>query len=155
MADESNFTKESFYNEWGVDLEYKNRGALKTPLLPNHNKKVYLMRRRGGKVGSDLGKTTGWIDRAFLQKRGVEMLASVNYKKIENNKFYVSVNEENRELDIDTLLICSGQVSYNPYFEKLNNIDGVKVYSIGGAKKSEKLDAKRAIKEGTELALEI
>ncbi len=155
LSDENEFKKENFYKNWGVDLEYKNRGALKTPEFEISGKKVYLMRRRKGKVGSDLGKTTGWIDRAFLQKKGVEMIAGVTYNKVENGKLHITVNEENRELEIDTLLICSGQESYNPYFEELSEIENVAVYSIGGAKKSAKLDAKRAIKEGTELGLTV
>jgi len=155
VSEEQEFNKENFYKNWGVDLEYKNRGALTTPKFKPSNKKIYLMRRRAGKVGSDLGKTTGWIDRAFLQKKGVEMIAGVSYNKIENNKLYITVNKENRELEIDTLLICSGQESYNPFSEELSKIENITVHSIGGAKKSAKLDAKRAIKEGTELALKI
>ena len=67
----------------------------------------------------------------------------------------ISVNEEKRILDIDTLLICSGQEINNPYLPELEKIKDLSVYSIGGAKKASKLDAKRAIKEGTELGLTI
>ncbi len=155
LSEQNEFSKENFYKNWGVDLEYKNRGSLTKAEFKISDKKLYLMRRRKGKVGSDLGKTTGWIDRAFLQKKGVEMISGVTYNKIQGNNFHITVKEEERILDIDTILICSGQESYNPYLEELSKIENITVHSIGGAKKASKLDAKRAIKEGTELAQNI
>ena len=152
-SSEEDFKRENFYKEWGIDLEYKNRAALKTPQATPSDKKIYLMRRRKGKVGSDLGKTTGWIDRTFLKNKAVEMISGVSYEKIVDNKFHILVDDKERVLEIDTLLICSGQVSNNPYLEELENIEGLSVHSIGGAKKASKLDAKIAIKEGTDLAL--
>ena len=154
LADNEDFKKENFYREWGIDIEFKNKGALKPPIFPKTNRKVYLMRRRKGKVGSDLGKTTGWIDRAFLQKRGVEMISGVTYKEVFENKLSIEIDGKERLLDTDTILICSGQEINNPY-EELSKTCKISVYSIGGARKAKGIDAKRAIKEGFKLAYEL
>ncbi len=164
LSSEDDFKPENFYNEWGVDTQFKNRGALKEKIKPKVEKKIYLMRRKPGKVGDNLGKTTGWIDREFLKRRDVEFISGIQYSKIveKDNKLNLHIidkkDSNERVLEIDNIVICSGQTSYNSIKdrieEKFDNLD-IPIYLIGGAKKASKLDAARAIKEGMELAFKI
>jgi len=45
-------------------------------------RQVTLLQRQGGQARKGLGKTTGWIHRAALQMKRVEMIGGVNYERI-------------------------------------------------------------------------
>ena len=102
-------------------------------------------------MGGGLGKTTGWIHRTELKKRGVAMVPGVSYDRIDDAGLHVTVAEEARVLDVDTVVVCTGQ---EPQRELLADLEsaGVEVQVIGGADVAAELDAKRAIKQGTEVA---
>ena len=110
------------------------------------------MQRRKGKLGAGLGKTTGWIHRAQLKKRGVTMLAEVAYDKVDDAGLHIQVAGESQVLDVDHVVVCAGQLSFVPLLEPLEKA-GVKVKIIGGAKLAAELDARRAIREGMEAAI--
>jgi 2,4-dienoyl-CoA reductase (NADPH2) len=101
-----------------------------------------------------LGKTTGWIHRTELKNRGVSMVPGVAYERVDDDGLHVTVDGGSRVLDVDTVVVCTGQ---EPQRELLDGLEraGVSVHVIGGADVAAELDAKRAIKQGTEVAAAI
>ena len=140
-----------FNDEWGIDRTYANRGGLKTPHSEDSPRQVYLMQRKSSKVGDGLAKTTGWIRRTLLKKRGVEMIAGVSYERIDDAGLHITVNGEAKTLPVDTIVVCAGQESQRELQAPLEAA-GISVSLIGGADVASELDAKRAIDQGTRLA---
>ncbi len=145
---------EQFLAEWGIDGEHQSPGGLIAPRQPSAERHVFLLQRKKGKLGGGLGKTTGWIHRATLKQRGVEMLGEVAYVRIDDQGLHITVRGEPRVLEVDHVVVCAGQVSHAPLHEPLK-AQGVSVHLIGGAALAAELDAKRAIRQGTELALSL
>ncbi|NDP40754.1 MAG: NADPH-dependent 2,4-dienoyl-CoA reductase [Rhodoferax sp.] len=141
-----------FFAEWGVDTSYSTRGGLTEAVIEKSPRKVYLLQRKTSKVGDGLGKTTGWIHRTSLKNRHVEMLAGVSYRRIDDAGLHITVGEREMIIPADTVVVCAGQ---DPQRELQAELvaTGCSVHLIGGADKAAELDAKRAIKQGTELAV--
>jgi 2,4-dienoyl-CoA reductase (NADPH2) len=142
--------------EWGVGDPEETRGGLAPEGPQPHTpaRQVYLMQRKAKALGKGLGKTTGWIHRAALKMKNVEMLGGVNYEKIDDEGLHISFGEarENpRILDVDTVVICAGQLSDRSLADALE-AQGLSPHVIGGADVASELDAKRAINQGTRLA---
>jgi 2,4-dienoyl-CoA reductase (NADPH2) len=147
--------KQEFLEEWGVDISVANAGGLASKAeVPKAARQITLLQRKKSKVGANLGKTTGWIHRTALKNRGVEMLSAVEYQKIDDDGLHVLVAGEPRLLEVDNVIICAGQEPMRELYEPLAQ-SGLSVHLIGGADKAGELDAKRAIKQGTELALSL
>ncbi|MDP0563130.1 MAG: NADPH-dependent 2,4-dienoyl-CoA reductase [Candidatus Endonucleobacter sp. (ex Gigantidas childressi)] len=143
----------AFMEEWGVDITLKNRGGLLPKKhQPTLDKEIYLLQRKSSKLGTNLGKTTGWTHRASLKRKGVKMIPGCEYHKIDDYGLHLSIAGEKRILDVNTVVICAGQ---EPLKELADNISGKPVHIIGGADKAIELDAKRAINQGCRLAAEI
>jgi 2,4-dienoyl-CoA reductase (NADPH2) len=144
--------KSKFFAEWGVDTAYAERGGLKPAHIEASPRKLYLLQRKASKVGDGLGKTTGWIHRTSLKNRAVDMLAGVTYRKIDDAGLHITVGDREMTIAADTVVVCAGQ---DP--QRMLQADllaaGCTVHLIGGADEAVELDAKRAIKQGTELAL--
>ncbi len=104
-----------------------------------------------GKPGKDLGKTTGWIHRQALKKSEVVFLSSVEYEKIDDAGLHISREGKEQVLEIDTIILCAGQVSNTKLFDSMSEVKNK--HLIGGAHEARGIDAKRAIKEAYELAL--
>ena len=140
-----------FNEEWGIDSTYADRGGIKQPHLPKPPRQIYLLQRKTSKVGDGLGKTTGWIHRTSLKNRNVEMIAGASYKKIDDAGLHIDVGGKDMVLPVDNVVICAGQ---DPLRELQSALEaaGQKVTLIGGADVAAELDAKRAIKQGTEVA---
>jgi MFS transporter, DHA1 family, inner membrane transport protein len=102
----------------------------------------------------NLGKTTGWIHRTGLKHRDVKMIAGASYDKIDDQGLHITVNDQPTVLEVDHVIICAGQESYTAMYDQLK-ADGKNVHLIGGAKEAGELDAKRAIRQGAELAATI
>ncbi|OMH29492.1 NADPH-dependent 2,4-dienoyl-CoA reductase [Motiliproteus sp. MSK22-1] len=145
---------EAFMAEWGVDMSMQARAGIEgvKPRFESAAREVYLLQRKSSKVGKNLGKTTGWIHRTDLIKKGVQMLSGCEYQKVDDQGLHLLVNGEQRILDVDTVVLCTGQ---EPNKELAAQIQGVPVHLIGGADVASELDAKRAINQGTRLAAEI
>ncbi|WP_068545018.1 NADPH-dependent 2,4-dienoyl-CoA reductase [Thalassotalea crassostreae] len=145
-------TPELWYKEWGIDTSYQHPGALE-PFIENEKpkRKVFLLQRKSTKVGAGLGKTTGWIHRSTLKNHDVTMLNSVEYDSIENGKLCLNVNGAPQILDVDNIIVCAGQLSNNELYQQLID-QGQSAHLIGGADVAAELDAKRAIRQGAELA---
>ncbi|MCP1675528.1 2,4-dienoyl-CoA reductase (NADPH2) [Natronocella acetinitrilica] len=141
-----------FLSEWGVDPEYRARGALAEAAPTPSPRQVYLLQRKAEKPGARLGKTTGWIHRLTLRNKGVEMLAGVQYESIDDSGLHLRLEDgSQRLLDVDTVVLCAGQLSRQELLRPLRR-SGRPVHVIGGARIAAELDAKRAIDEGSRLA---
>ncbi|MFF7254076.1 oxidoreductase [Streptomyces microflavus] len=150
-GDAASLDAETFFRQWGVDTAYAERGGLRAPERPKTPRTVHLVQRKATKVGAGLGKTTGWIHRTELRHRGVEMIAGASYDLIDDEGLHLTVDGERRVLPVDTVVLCAGQEPRRELYEELRAAGGP-VHLIGGADVAAELDAKRAIRQGTELA---
>ncbi|GGX01838.1 NADPH-dependent 2,4-dienoyl-CoA reductase [Streptomyces malachitofuscus] len=141
----------TYFRQWGVDLDYRGPGGLAAPERPAPPRTVHLLQRKTSKVGAGLGKTTGWIHRTELKHRGVTMVPGVRYDRIDDAGLHLTVDGESTVLEVDTIVLCTGQEPRRDLYETLLAA-GRPVHLIGGADVAAELDAKRAIKQGTELA---
>ncbi|WP_395011428.1 FAD-dependent oxidoreductase [Undibacterium sp.] len=142
----------TWLGEWGIDLQAKQNGGLIKPEEPHPIRDIYLLQRKASKVGAGLGKTSGWVHRATLQRNKVKMLAGVDYQKIDDQGLHICVGGQVQILDVDHVILCAGQESLTELMPEQSNEAGPKFHKIGGAALASELDAKRAIKEGAELA---
>ena len=140
--------------EWGIDTEYRQRGGIRSADGRVPPRELWLLQRKPGKVGEGLAKTTGWIRRTLLKKRGVTMIPGVEYTRIDDAGLHIRVGGEPRVLDVDTIVICAGQEPRRELVRPLKDV-GVPVTLIGGADIAIELDARRAIAQGTEVALRL
>lgn len=141
--------------EWGVADPAQVRGGVTRPQPTPPARKVTLLQRKAGKLGKGLGKTTGWIHRAALQMKQVEMIGGVNYERITPQGLFVTYGEKRQDgqlIECDTVVLCAGQEPLRELEAPLR-ATGVQVHLIGGAHEAGELDAKRAIDQGTRLAL--
>ncbi|MEU0122342.1 NADPH-dependent 2,4-dienoyl-CoA reductase [Streptomyces albidoflavus] len=141
----------TYFRHWGVDTTYATPGGLREAELPATPRSVHLIQRKTGKVGAGLGKTTGWIHRTELRHRGVTTVAGATYDRIDDEGLHLTVDGEQRVLEVDTVVLCAGQEPRRDLYEELLAA-GRTPHLIGGADVAAELDAKRAIKQGTELA---
>jgi 2,4-dienoyl-CoA reductase (NADPH2) len=140
-----------FFAEWGVSAGPAVRGGLVPQDRTPSARQVQVLQRKHSKAGSGLGVTTGWIHRTELRHRGVEFLTGVDYQEITESGIWIVVDGERRHLDADTIVLCTGQESVTELDGELRAL-GVIPLLIGGARLAGELDAKRAIREGTEVA---
>jgi 2,4-dienoyl-CoA reductase (NADPH2) len=143
--------------EWGVADPERARGGVAEPRPPPPARQVFLLQRKASRPGAGLGRTTGWIHRAALHARRVEMLAGVNYEGIDDRGLTVSFGERRerrRLLEVDAVVLCAGQEPLRALEEPLRRA-GVRVHLVGGADVAAELDAKRAIDQATRLAAAI
>jgi len=145
-----------FAREWGIDMTLSARGGVEgvkaepEPLA----REIWLLQRKSSKPGKGLGKTTGWVHRLSLRKRGVRMLAGVTYRLIDDRGLHIHHDGEDKLLEVDNVVICAGQLPRRDLHDALRE-KGMSVHLIGGADVAAELDAKRAILQGAELAARI
>jgi 2,4-dienoyl-CoA reductase (NADPH2) len=140
-----------FNAEWGIDSTYAERGGVKQPHLEAAPRQIFLLQRKTSKVGDGLGRTTGWIHRTSLKNRNVEMISGASYSKIDDAGLHINVGGKDVVLPVDNVVLCAGQEPLRELQAGLESA-GQKVTLIGGADVAAELDAKRAIKQGTEVA---
>ncbi len=144
---------DAWFAEWGVDPTVRAPGGVegvakaKAPAA----RTIYLMQRKDESLGKRLARTSGWVHRASLKDKGVNMLAGVEYERMSDAGFAIRVRGEPRLLSVDHVVVCAGQ-------EPLRDLEaalagkGPTVRRIGGADVALELDAKRAILQATQLA---
>jgi 2,4-dienoyl-CoA reductase (NADPH2) len=145
---------EDWKAEWGVADPWEQRGALTTPIPAPPAREVYLLQRTNGAQGKRLGKTSGWVHRASLKAKGVHQLSGVNYERVSDDGLHISFGpkrERPQLLAVDNVVVCAGQEPVRDLEDDLRQM-GIDPHIIGGAAFAVELDAKRAIKQGTELA---
>ena len=145
-----------FCVEWGIDTSLNEVGGLRPegPQLPKSPRQIVMLQRKASKPGEGLGKTTGWIHRATLLARGVKMVAAVSYEKIDDQGLHVRIGGEPHLFAVDNIVLCAGQEPRQSLAEPLRAV-GKTVHLIGGCDVALELDARRAIAQGTTLALAI
>jgi 2,4-dienoyl-CoA reductase (NADPH2) len=142
--------------EWGVGDPATSPGGLAAggPQPGPPAREVVLLQRKAEKPGRRLGKTTGWIHRASLQAKGVQMQGGVSYRRIVPEGLEVTADEEERLIPADTVVLCAGQVPRRALADALDAA-GIAHHVIGGADVAAELDAKRAIDQGARLAAQL
>ncbi|WP_338748475.1 NADPH-dependent 2,4-dienoyl-CoA reductase [Janibacter alittae] len=138
-------------DEWGVDPSSAQRGGLKEPHPQASPRTVHLVQRKESKIGAGLGKTTGWVHRMAIRAKGVHQITGASYERIDDEGLHLTVDGKPKTLAVDTVVVCTGQESVRDLVEPLRAM-GVDAHVIGGADVAAELDAKRAIRQGTELA---
>ncbi|MFW2710154.1 FAD-dependent oxidoreductase, partial [Acinetobacter baumannii] len=143
--------------EWGVDPDpnYISEGGMQPPVVEPAIREIYLLQRKTTPLGIGLGKTSGWVHRAQLKKHGVRMLRGVQYKAVTDEGLWIEHNGQDQLLRVDTVVVCAGQESVKDLMPKEGESTIANYHIIGGAKLAAELDAKRAIKEGAELAAQL
>ena len=150
---------EEWKKEWGVGSPTETPGGLAPAgaQAEEAKRQVHLLQRKAQKLGKGLGKTTGWIHRAALKMKNVQMVGGVNYEKISDKGLHISFGETRENptvLEVDDIVLCAGQVPLRGLFDQLSDT-GVSAHIIGGADVASELDAKRAINQGSRLAAEL
>jgi 2,4-dienoyl-CoA reductase (NADPH2) len=146
--------RDGFLAEWGVDGAIRQAGGLAPPHEEPPLREVFLLQRRTSRHGETLGRSTGWIHKLQLQKNRVKFVAGVTYRRIDDAGLHILVGDRPETLAVDTVVICAGQ-------EPLRDLEapllaaGIPVHLVGGAQEAVELDAKRAIRQATELALRL
>ena len=141
-----------WYRQWGIDATLSSRGGLAKPQPAKPARQVYLLQRSAGKFGERLNKTSGWVHRATLKMARVEMIGGVSYEGVDERGLKIRTGEDVRTLEVDNVVICAGQEPNRTLHDELVTA-GIKVHLIGGAHTAGELDAKRAIDQGTRLAV--
>lgn len=142
-----------FAKEWGIDFENHPRGGVTgvEPIVARADREVTLLQRKTTPVGRGLGKTTGWTHRITLARRGVKMINGVEYLRIDDQGLHLRINDQYEILDVDTVIICAGQLPLRDLFDQLVE-RGIDADLVGGAYEAMELDAKRAINQASYLA---
>lgn len=154
LTEPTSHSLDDWLHEWGIDKNMEHPGGLYPYPDSFSDKTVWVMQRKAGRVGKGPGKTTGWIHKRTLEKRGVNLLGGVSYNKIDDQGLHISVGKQDQVLDADSVIVCAGQVSVRP-FEDMWQEFGGKLHVIGGAGYAGELDAVRAIRQGVELAIKL
>jgi len=143
----------AFMNDWGIDMQFRSRGGLapQPDLARSMPRQIWLLQRKPTPPGRDLGKTTGWVHRLALKRRGVRMLAGVAYDRIDDRGLAITQADKAQLLEVENVVICAGQESRRELVEGVKAA-GYRPHLIGGSKFAVELDAHRAIDEGSRLA---
>jgi 2,4-dienoyl-CoA reductase (NADPH2) len=150
----SSLNLDKWLQEWGIDKTLQANGGIEgiKPSFDLPSREIFLLKRTEGKFGESLGKTTGWIHRANLIKNNVNFIDGVEYEKIDNAGLHIKIGKEQKILDVDNVVICAGQYSNKSLYQEAVNNKKQNIHIIGGADLAEEIDAKRAIRQGFELA---
>ena len=162
---------EEWLAHWGVGDPSLHRGGLTEPKPRTSVREVVLVQRKETPIGIGLGKTSGWAHRAVLKQSGVRLISGARYDRIDDQGLHLTVDEKPVLLEVDHVVICAGQESVREVYHDLTTdravvhsfahpvestevrvAAGPRVSLIGGADIAAELDAKRAIRQGTELA---
>lgn len=139
--------------EWGIDDTFQARGGVEG-LAPQPDpplRQVFLLQRSPGAPGKRLNKTSGWVHRATLKMKRVQMIGDVDYERIDDAGLHIRIGTQSQCLTVDNVIICAGQIPNRELFDALAAV-GKTTHLIGGAAVATELDAKRAIDQGTRLA---
>lgn len=139
--------------EWGVGDPADTPGGLSRPVPEPPVREVVLCQRKTTKHGAGLGVTTGWIHRASLRGKRVQMIGGVDYLEIGARGLRIATIDTagERWLEVDTVVVCAGQEPRRELEPPLLAL-GIEVHRVGGADEVRELDAKRAIDQATRLA---
>ncbi len=148
---------EDWKREWGVDANthYMTEGGSVPAEVDHPVREIYLLQRKTTALGAGLGKTSGWVHRAQLKKHAVRMLRGVQYSSVSDEGLWIEVGGQAQLLRVDTIVVCAGQDSVKDIMPTEAEKTLATYHIIGGAKLASELDAKRAIREGAEIAAKL
>ncbi|MFW6695122.1 FAD-dependent oxidoreductase [Streptomyces sp. MAR4 CNX-425] len=155
-GDRASLDTHAYFRRWGVDTDYRGPGGL-APAPPRPRaaaRTVHLLQRKTSKVGAGLGKTTGWIHRNELRHRGVTTVAGATYERIDDDGLHLTVDGRTELIPVDNVVLCTGQEPLRTLYDDLRAA-GVRARLAGGADVAAELDAKRAVRQGTEVAADL
>lgn len=153
--------KDRWLKEWGVDISNQTRGGLVKPEIEPSPRDLTMLQRKTTSFGKGLNKTTGWVHRAVVKMKGITTIGGASYDRIDDAGLHVSIaqGESSKQelVEADNIVLCAGQESVNTLHEQLKAIEGKSygLHLIGGAEFAGELDAKRAIRQGCELAAKL
>ncbi len=157
---EDEATLDDWLAHWGVGDPAIHPGGLteKKPRVPA--REVFLLQRKTESIGRGLGKTSGWAHRIVLRDSGIHQITGVTYDRVDDEGLHITVADEDGPrrlvLAVDHVVVCAGQEPVRGVYDDLlarADAEGARgVHLIGGAHVAAELDAKRAIKQGTEVA---
>lgn len=151
----STLDPDKWLQQWGIDKTYQHAGGLTEPHSDTtDHRKVFLLQRKTSKMGKGLGKTTGWIHRLVLKQHDVKMKTGVSYDKFDDAGLHIRVGETAEVLAVDNVVLCAGQESNRTLVDEMK-ATGLPMHLIGGVDVAAELDAKRAIRQGAELAMRL
>ncbi len=142
----------AFLADWAIDPTGAAAGGLAPAVALHSKRKITMMQRAKTPPGRTLGVSTGWAIRLELARRGVTMLAGVEYQRIDERGVHIIHDGAVKLIEADTVVVCAGQESERGLVDALAE-RGVTAHVIGGADRAGELDAMRAIKPGTDVAL--
>jgi len=145
-----------FAKEWGVDFENHPRGGVTgvEPVVARSEREITMIQRKESRVGSGLGKTTGWTHRLSLARRGINMINGARYDKVDDAGLHITVENKPILLAVDSVILCAGQIPKRDLYDGLAALD-LTAELVGGAFEARELDAKAAIKQASEMAAAI
>jgi 2,4-dienoyl-CoA reductase (NADPH2) len=148
----SSLDRETWMAEWGVGDPAVHPGGLVARHGEPSPREVWMLQRRTTRLGAGLGKTTGWVHRAEVAHKGVQLVPGAAYTKIDDAGLHVELADGGPQLyPVDDVVICAGQEPRRDLLEPLRQA-GVEVHLVGGADVAAELDAKRAIDQASRLA---
>ncbi len=139
---------DDWMSHWGVGDPTLHVGGLTSPKPRTPLREVTLVQRKTTPIGIGLGKTSGWAHRAVLRQSGIRQVSGATYDRIDDAGLHVTVDGQPEVLAVDTVVVCAGQESVRSVYDDL---DHPSLHLIGGADVAAELDAKRAIRQGTEV----
>ena len=147
----------TWQQEWGIDPNpnYISEGGTQPAIVHPPVREIYLLQRKTTALGAGLGKTSGWVHRAQLKKHHVRMLRGVQYKAVTDEGLWIEMAGHDQLLRVDTVVVCAGQESIKDLMPLETEKTLANYHIIGGAKLAAELDAKRAIREGAEIATKL
>lgn len=145
-------TVDDYIQRWGIVQSLTTRGGLNGKASLDSARNIMIMQRKKTKIGAGLGKTTGWIHRANLKDGQVKLMPGVDYDKIDDQGIHITVDGKPQVVACDNVVICAGQLPNQALIEPLKE-KNINVHLIGGAAEALELDATRAIRQATELAI--
>lgn len=155
-GESSGLSKTVFAKEWGIDFDNHPRGGVAgiEPCVETNDREIFLLQRKTTAVGKNLGRTTGWTHRIMLERRNVNMINGCEYTKIDDQGLHLQISGKPKVLNVDNVIICAGQDPLRTLYDSLKD-SGCDVELAGGADVAAELDAKRAIKQASEMAAKL
>lgn len=151
LTEEDSSTIDSYFHRYNV-TSYTNAQIQKEK--PNRKVSIF---RRSGKIGSGLGATTAWALLQELESKEVGFYTSLSYKEVTDQGLVIETKKDGAQtIECDSIILCAGQLSEVSLYEEFKSkVPEIPSYLIGGAKDASGIDAKRAMLEGFEAAIEI
>ena len=143
---------DTWLSYWGVGDPSLHRGGLTEPKPRPVGREVTLIQRKTPPIGVGLGKTSGWAHRAVRNQTQVRQINGARYDRNVDTpgdsglvRLELTVDGRSQTLDVHHIVLCAGQ-------ESVRDLEAPGRTIIGGADLAAELDAKRAIRQGTEVA---